>query len=130
MGEFIAVLNGVEFRTRHNDYRLFMPSTSRTDYHRREKIPFPDVPPEVLQHTKVEDQVRILQFVGIWKFHHKTTHILSQVYHSVDNGDEAVVQGIQRTEYNLQRLSAILQTSAVLPGRCLDNINRYNRRIF
>lgn len=26
MGEFIAVLNGVEFRTRHNDYRLYMPS--------------------------------------------------------------------------------------------------------
>ena len=26
MGEFAVVLNGVEFRTRHNDYRLFMPS--------------------------------------------------------------------------------------------------------
>ncbi len=26
MGEFTAVLNGVEFRTRHNDYRLYMPS--------------------------------------------------------------------------------------------------------
>ncbi len=25
MGEFVGVLNGVEFRTRHNDYRLYMP---------------------------------------------------------------------------------------------------------
>ena len=24
MGEFVGVLNGVEFRTRHNDYRLYM----------------------------------------------------------------------------------------------------------
>ena len=26
MGEFVAVLNGVEFRTRHNDYRLYRAS--------------------------------------------------------------------------------------------------------
>ena len=24
MGEFVGVLNGIEFRTRHNDYRLYM----------------------------------------------------------------------------------------------------------
>ena len=29
MGEFVAVLNGVEFRTRHNDYRLYMASNGR-----------------------------------------------------------------------------------------------------
>ena len=29
MGEFVAVLNGVEFRTRHNDYRLYMPSNGK-----------------------------------------------------------------------------------------------------
>ena len=59
MGEFVAVLNGVEFRTRHNDYRLNMPSTTSTEYHKTEEIPFPDVPPEVLQHTDVSDQATI-----------------------------------------------------------------------
>ena len=33
MGEIIAVLNGIEFRTRHNDYKLKMASTTSTDYH-------------------------------------------------------------------------------------------------
>merc|ERR1719232_1972475 len=27
MGEVVAVINGVEFRTRHNDYQMAMPST-------------------------------------------------------------------------------------------------------
>ena len=61
MGEFIAVLNGVEFRTRHNDYRLYMPNTTSDAYHSTEDIPFPDVPPEVLQHTDVPDQVKCIQ---------------------------------------------------------------------
>ena len=30
MGEFVAVLNGVEFRTRHNDYRLYMASNGKS----------------------------------------------------------------------------------------------------
>lgn len=47
MGEFIAVLNGVEFRTRHNDYSLSMPSRTSTKYNAVEDIPFPPVPPEV-----------------------------------------------------------------------------------
>ena len=47
MGEFVGILNGVEFRTRHNDYRLYMASTNSTDYHATDLIPFPDVPPEV-----------------------------------------------------------------------------------
>ena len=59
MGEFVAVLNGVEFRTRHNDYRLFMPSTTSNSYHAKENVPFPQVPPEVLQYTEVDDQVII-----------------------------------------------------------------------
>ena len=61
MGEFIAVLNGVEFRTRHNDYRLKMPSTTSHAYHETEDIPFPEVPPEVLQHTEVQDQVGLFE---------------------------------------------------------------------
>ncbi|XP_065071627.1 uncharacterized protein LOC135696234 isoform X2 [Rhopilema esculentum] len=57
MGEFVAVLNGVEFRTRHNDYRLYMASNDKK-YHGSQDIPFPDVPPEVLQHSKIEDQTK------------------------------------------------------------------------
>ncbi|XP_028414209.1 uncharacterized protein LOC114537253 isoform X2 [Dendronephthya gigantea] len=47
IGEIIAVMNGVEFRTRHNDYRLYMPANT-PGYHATQDIPFPDVPPEVL----------------------------------------------------------------------------------
>lgn len=47
MGELIVVLNGVEFRTRHNDYRLKTPSSKSRAYGATETIPFPDVPPEV-----------------------------------------------------------------------------------
>lgn len=47
MGEFIGVLNGVEFRTRHNDYRLNMPSKTSTRDKAIEPIPFPPVPEEV-----------------------------------------------------------------------------------
>ena len=50
MGEVEVVLNGVNFRTRHNDYKLSMPSTTSTDYMAVEDIPFPPVPPEVLAH--------------------------------------------------------------------------------
>ncbi|XP_035825209.1 uncharacterized protein LOC106011533 [Aplysia californica] len=47
MGEFIAVLNGVEFQTRHNDYLLVMPSTTSKDWHATEPVPFPPVPESV-----------------------------------------------------------------------------------
>lgn len=47
MGEIIAVMNGVEFRTRHNDYKMNMPSTTSLSYGATEPVPFPEVPPEV-----------------------------------------------------------------------------------
>ena len=58
MGEFIGVLNGVEFRTRHNDYRLYMPSRNSSEFHKTEDLPFPDVPPEVTSKGSVTDQVK------------------------------------------------------------------------
>ena len=68
LGEFIAVLNGVEFRTRHNDYGLRMPSTTSSTYHEVEDIPFPDVPPEVLQHHDVAGQITELrEWFKAWK---------------------------------------------------------------
>lgn len=57
MGEIVVVMNGVEFRTRHNDYKLTMPSTTSGEYHAMENIPFPDVPPEVLSLPNVTDQI-------------------------------------------------------------------------
>ena len=58
MGEMIVVLNGVEFRTRHNDYKLKKPSTKSHDYHATEDITFPEVPPEVQSNMTVDEQVR------------------------------------------------------------------------
>lgn len=46
MGEIQAVLNGVEFQTKHNDYILHKPANN-TNLHETEEIPFPDVPPSV-----------------------------------------------------------------------------------
>ena len=48
LGELVAVLNGVEFRTRHNDYRLKMPSVNSMNYGSTASIPKPGVPPQVL----------------------------------------------------------------------------------
>merc|ERR1719378_1101390 len=58
MGEFTAVLNGVEFRTRHNDYRLYMPSETSDKYHEVQDIPFPDVPPAVSSKDSLGEQVK------------------------------------------------------------------------
>ncbi|XP_059165966.1 uncharacterized protein LOC131948373 [Physella acuta] len=57
LGEFIGVLNGVEFRTRHNDYKLKMSSTTSTRYHEIEDITLPTVPPEVLHKPTLQEQV-------------------------------------------------------------------------
>ena len=67
MGEIIAVLNGVEFRTRHNDYALVKPSQTNI-YHETEPIKFPDVPKEVTQHTSINDQIREMrEWFKAWK---------------------------------------------------------------
>ncbi len=50
IGEFQAVLNGVEFTTRHNDYRLREPSKTEKTYGKTSLIDLPDVPPSVLSH--------------------------------------------------------------------------------
>jgi len=61
MGELMAVLNGVEFQTRHNDYQLLMPHKNSTKYHAMQPIPFPDVPPAVLEKPTVDEQVKEMQ---------------------------------------------------------------------
>ncbi len=54
MGEVVVVMNGVEFKTRHNDYKLVMASTNSTQYHATESIPFPAVPEAVLSQPTVD----------------------------------------------------------------------------
>ncbi|CAG5136777.1 unnamed protein product, partial [Candidula unifasciata] len=56
-GEFGVVLNGVPFRTRHNDYKLVMASRHSMEYHDVEDIPFPGVPPEVINKSTLEEQI-------------------------------------------------------------------------
>ncbi|KAI0230667.1 hypothetical protein LSAT2_019025, partial [Lamellibrachia satsuma] len=68
LGEFIAVLNGVEFRTRHNDYGLRMPSTTLSANNEIEEIPFPDIPPEVRQLSNIADQItEMREWFKAWK---------------------------------------------------------------
>jgi hypothetical protein len=68
MGELIVVLNGVEFRTRHNDYRMKMKSTTSTEYGATEDIPFVGVPPAVRQQTSIESQIdELRQWFKAWR---------------------------------------------------------------
>ena len=64
MGEFGAVLNGVQFTTRHNDYTLDKPDPTLTveQYHsawppKSKLIAFPAVPPSVLAKSTVPEQI-------------------------------------------------------------------------
>ncbi|XP_064632047.1 uncharacterized protein LOC135490659 [Lineus longissimus] len=57
MGEVVAVLNGVEFKTRHNDFQLKMPVTNDTTFKAVEDIPYPEVPPEVLNKATLDEQI-------------------------------------------------------------------------
>ena len=57
LSEFIAILNGVEFRTRHNDYGLYKPVSNDKTYHKTVPIEQPPVPPEVLAQPTDHDQI-------------------------------------------------------------------------
>lgn len=57
LGEFAAIVNGVSFRTRHNDYSLKMPSTTSDAYHATEDVPRPEVPPSVLAKGTPQEQI-------------------------------------------------------------------------
>ncbi|XP_055872523.1 uncharacterized protein LOC106058647 [Biomphalaria glabrata] len=57
MGEVIVVINGVEFRTRHNDYRLVQPDTSTRTFRAVKDIIPPPVPPQVSSKPTVALQI-------------------------------------------------------------------------
>ncbi|XP_071101421.1 uncharacterized protein [Haliotis cracherodii] len=68
MGEVNMVINGVDFRTRHNDYKLRMPSTNSSMFQAMMDIPFPGVPPEVTaKKTLVEQVAEMRQWFRAWK---------------------------------------------------------------
>ncbi|XP_060076523.1 uncharacterized protein LOC132556151 [Ylistrum balloti] len=74
MGELIVVLNGVEFRTRHNDYKLRMPSKHSKTYNAMEDLPFPGVPPSVRNKQTVADQIKEMREY-FRAFKEQNTHI-------------------------------------------------------
>ena len=57
LGEMALVLNGVEFRTRHNDYNLLRMRNDSPFGGKVKKVPFPPVPEEVTRLTTVQEQV-------------------------------------------------------------------------
>nr|KAG5705262.1 hypothetical protein BaRGS_010713 [Batillaria attramentaria] len=68
LGEMIVVLNGVEFRTRHNDFSLNMPSRHSRDYHATEDIPYPSLPPAVAhKHTLAEQITELREWFKAWR---------------------------------------------------------------
>ena len=56
LGEIVVMLNGVEFRTRHNDYAIKMPHETSKTYQAVQDLPFPEVPPSVLAKETVQEQ--------------------------------------------------------------------------
>lgn len=68
MGEVTVVMNGVEFRTRHNDYSLQQPHETKKGYHDLQFIEFPDVPPAVLAKRSIQEQAEEMrEWFKAWK---------------------------------------------------------------
>ena len=68
MGEVVAVLNGVEFLTRHNDYLMRMPSSTSSEYQATEDVPYPQVPPQVAAAGGVAEQiVEMREWFRAWR---------------------------------------------------------------
>ncbi|XP_046577080.1 uncharacterized protein LOC124284988 [Haliotis rubra] len=68
MGEVNMVMNGIDFRTRHNDYKLRRPATNGTTYLLSEDVPFPEVPKEVTsKKTLVEQVAEMREWYRAWK---------------------------------------------------------------
>eukprot|EP01062_Namystynia_karyoxenos_P082219 TRINITY_DN9220_c0_g1_i1.p1 TRINITY_DN9220_c0_g1~~TRINITY_DN9220_c0_g1_i1.p1 ORF type:complete len:1154 (+),score=325.35 TRINITY_DN9220_c0_g1_i1:393-3464(+) len=75
LGEFQAVLNGVQFMTRHNDYSMVTPDATKTVQEYISKWPppameieQPPVPPEVLAKGSVDEQIKEMrEYFKAWK---------------------------------------------------------------
>ncbi|RUS91605.1 hypothetical protein EGW08_000578, partial [Elysia chlorotica] len=72
LGDFMAVMNGVNFRTRHNDFELRRASTTSKDWLATEPIESPPLP-EGLDKLSVEDQIQeIREYIRAFKFQNST----------------------------------------------------------
>lgn len=71
LGEFGAILNGVRFDTRHNDYKLSRPADNANDrskYNELVEIEWPGVPSSVQTAGNVDDQVaEMKKYWEAWK---------------------------------------------------------------
>ena len=56
-GEMVVMLNGVEFRTRHNDFKIVKAIEDNNKFQATEDIPWPDVPTSVTEKETVQEQV-------------------------------------------------------------------------
>ena len=75
MGEIVAVLNGVDFRTRHNDYNNLCKPSARPNstYHETEHFDYPDVPPEVTNKPNVSEQIdEMKEWFRAWRDNNHT----------------------------------------------------------
>lgn len=68
LGEMNIVMNGVDFKTRHNDYKLSMPSKTSTGYDETQYIDYPPVPPAVLAKATVEVRQSVVGNRSVWTF--------------------------------------------------------------
>jgi hypothetical protein len=57
LGEMVVVLNGVEFRTRHNDYPIRMKSLYKHTFGETQSVPLPEVPPDVRNYLQPNKQI-------------------------------------------------------------------------
>ncbi|XP_067943091.1 uncharacterized protein [Watersipora subatra] len=68
MGELGVVMNGVPFRTRHNDYRLSQAHSNSTEFGATEPVEFPAVPPSVLAQPTIDGQIaEMREYFVAWK---------------------------------------------------------------
>ncbi|CAH1778609.1 unnamed protein product [Owenia fusiformis] len=68
LDDFVAVINGVEFKTSHNDYAVRMPSRTTKDLHAVEDIPLPDVPFRVMNKNTTQEQItEMKEWFKAWK---------------------------------------------------------------
>merc|ERR1719367_232058 len=87
MGELIAVLNGLEFRTRHNDYKLRMPAVNNKTFNMLQDVPFPPVPPSVLaKHTIYKPYFKpvLCYLEGAWTLDKSFSEPFSSDRHAIE----------------------------------------------
>jgi len=57
----------------HNDYSLVQPHSTSMEFHATEDIEYPDVPPEVLAQSSIEDQItEMREWFRAWKWQRST----------------------------------------------------------